>query len=613
MNCGLVALRNINELKNISLFTLMQLAKDNGIELMPRKVNLKDLPLVARPAILHTKDHFVYVENGKPLDDLEYSGYILTGKAIGRPVAYSEAKTVKGGAPVVAVIGAVVSAVTAVASVVATGLGSLVGAVPGLSGFGASFSTLGANLAASAAVTGAGTAAGATLGGIGSSLLSSAGALIGPAGGAVIGAGIGGAKGGIRGAVAGGALGFGAGSLAAPFGQAFGAAARGGASIGQSLSTAFKAQFPSLGKQTASTAAGIPDQTARGLASNVPSSAPAIPSQVSPNVGATNRLSGAGPFASPSSFNPQTGAGVIGTSGSNFNLTSVPFNEETRRGIASSQLFSTPGLEQSINRGIDAASAASAASTGGTSAQSGGILSKIGDFATNQANKLGQTASQTTQSGAGGGGIGNALASGALSLAGRAFGPQQPKTVDFNPTAEFATLRTFLGDQRLPQATEDELFNFVNTPLEELSSQLSIQNDKVFRRVNETFDKRDASIRRQAAQFGQSEQTSSDVQKLLQESNLDRATALSEAEQDIRNETVGRAIQAKQFALSNSLAKNQFDDNLAFELASLIGQKAALETAIKQNDFESFQNLMSQILQIGFGGGATSGFNVNVA
>ena len=124
-NCGLVALKGIKELKNASMFTLLHLARDNGLELFFCKVDIKDLPLVKRPAILHANNHFVLAEDGKPLEEANYTGWVLTPKPIGIPLPYSLAKQITGGKKGGDILGPIV---TGIASIVNPILGAAVGA-----------------------------------------------------------------------------------------------------------------------------------------------------------------------------------------------------------------------------------------------------------------------------------------------------------------------------------------------------------------------------------------------------------------------------------------------------------------------------------------------------
>src|SRR3990167_6780611 len=127
--CGLKALERIIELKEVSMFTLIHLAKDNGLNLYFCKVEPEELVQVARPAIFHQKDHFVFIENGEPMPGGEYDGYVLTQKPLHEPLPFSLAKKILGGKKGGGIISSIV---TGIASVINPILGAVVGA-----GFGA--------------------------------------------------------------------------------------------------------------------------------------------------------------------------------------------------------------------------------------------------------------------------------------------------------------------------------------------------------------------------------------------------------------------------------------------------------------------------------------------
>lgn len=77
-NCGLIALKNLTDLKNISVRTLLNIAEDNGLKLYPYKVKVKDLHLVPLPAIFHAEDHFIYISKPEEFDaNLKYTGNVL--------------------------------------------------------------------------------------------------------------------------------------------------------------------------------------------------------------------------------------------------------------------------------------------------------------------------------------------------------------------------------------------------------------------------------------------------------------------------------------------------------------------------------------------------------
>jgi len=140
---------------------------------------------------------------------------------------------------------------------------------------------------------------------------------------------------------------------------------------------------------------------------------------------------------------------------------------------------------------------------------------------------------------------------------------------------------------------------------------LSFQSDKTFRRINDAFDRQRQTLERRFASAGQNIRTSSDLRDAVADLEENRVTSLSEAQQELTNDNLARGIQAKQFALSQGLQQNQFNDALAFELAGLLGDEEALRIAIEQGNFEAFQEILANILQIGFGSGG-GGININL-
>src|SRR3990167_640115 len=96
LNCGLTALEKITKLETASMFTLIHLAKDNGINLYFCNVEPEELVKVARPAIFHQDNHYVFVKDGDPMPAGDYDGYVLTPKPINEPLPYSLAKKIRG-------------------------------------------------------------------------------------------------------------------------------------------------------------------------------------------------------------------------------------------------------------------------------------------------------------------------------------------------------------------------------------------------------------------------------------------------------------------------------------------------------------------------------------
>jgi hypothetical protein len=132
-NCGLKALEQMANLKNISMFSLIHLAKDNGVNLYFCKVEPEELVSVTRPAIFHQKNHFVLVDNDKPMPAGEYDGYVLTPKPMHEPLPYSLAKKIRGAKKAREILAPIA---TGVASMINPMLGAAVGA--GFGGYNAS-------------------------------------------------------------------------------------------------------------------------------------------------------------------------------------------------------------------------------------------------------------------------------------------------------------------------------------------------------------------------------------------------------------------------------------------------------------------------------------------
>lgn len=96
-NCGLIALRNIDELKSISIRTLINVAEDNGIKLYPYKIPVDELKYVKLPAIFHAENHFVYVDSVDLLNDINLTGNVLlTEQIYGKENIIDDLKNITG-------------------------------------------------------------------------------------------------------------------------------------------------------------------------------------------------------------------------------------------------------------------------------------------------------------------------------------------------------------------------------------------------------------------------------------------------------------------------------------------------------------------------------------
>lgn len=133
--CGIVALRGIVDLKNVSMFTLIHLARDNGMKFYFCKVDTTELMSVPRPAILHSHDHFVLIEDNKALPEEQYTGWVLSSKPIGMTLPYSLAKQIMGGKKAGGFLGSVLPVVGAiVGNLIAPGIGGIIGGALGGAG-----------------------------------------------------------------------------------------------------------------------------------------------------------------------------------------------------------------------------------------------------------------------------------------------------------------------------------------------------------------------------------------------------------------------------------------------------------------------------------------------
>lgn len=96
-NCGLVALKNISSLRDISIRTLIDIAEDNGLKLYPYRVSKGDIDLIELPAILHSKNHFSYIVDKSELSKTDFTGeFLLTKEADYEPITGEDLKRITG-------------------------------------------------------------------------------------------------------------------------------------------------------------------------------------------------------------------------------------------------------------------------------------------------------------------------------------------------------------------------------------------------------------------------------------------------------------------------------------------------------------------------------------
>lgn len=545
LNCGLDALSKIADLKNVSAFTLIHLGRDNGLNLFFFKVNdLADLPRVQRPAIFHQKDHFVYVRNGEPMPDGEYTGHIIGSAVLGRVLSMAEAKTISGGKNFLTGKNSDGDKVGGGAlGVVLGAVGAVVGSVllPGVG------TALGTSLSSAAG----GAIGGAIGGGVGSGAVGD-NALIGAGLGAIGGYGIGGAVGSIgAGSAASGASGGLTGALG-PSGNALNSALYTGANA---ASGGVSGALGAGGNAIANFAA--PASFASSIASGA--AAPTLQTAFSQaaNSGTGANFAGQNYGLSSSSANP-----------SNFNVNSYqPNSSFTTQGLNIPGISSTP------------------TSSAGQIASNGGFLSNVGKTATDAVGKAFTSNPIGTA----------ATAIGALGT----FGSQPPAYTGATPTQNYATTSQFLGPNALEKPTTDQLSSYITTPIEDLAKTFTGTSTRVSDAINQAYDNQKQQLTHQYAQAGQNLAGSSELQDKISQLEQKRSTDLSNAALEAQNAGIGQAIQIKQQALSQGLQSGQFNQTLAMQLATLTGDQQNLQYAIANNDYQSFQQIMGKLMTMG--------------
>lgn len=513
-NCGIAALEKLKAVTKISAFSLIQMAKENGLNLIVYQVKIDDLVRVPRPMIAHAKDHFVFIKNGEPLPDYEFTGFVISEKGFNgsRVIKHSEAKNIIGSkkgnkilGPILKVVGAVVG------GIVGGPAGAIIGA--------------GANLGGTAVSTG---------GKVGKPLN-----IISDLATGAFSTGLGGKA----------AAPLAATSAAAPKlseGDFSGALlAGGGAFLGTKANQGFAEGFNAVQTNPAgNTPASALQKTAGGFrnifkGTPFPSSPGQIPTSIATpgGYGGSVTIPGAGSTNIFNARNLATGAGIIGAAGSpTFNPSGQPGYDTIFRG---GELLSQPFVRE-------------AAALAG---------SQIGKPDTSALNRGVQGAAQ-----------------------------------------DYSALKTYIGDNPLPAATEQELLKYVNTPIDKIGAELSVGNETVINGINQSFDRQIQALTRQYSGAGQNVTGSSDLRDEIRKINGDRENALRIANNELKDYNLGRAIQAKQFALARGFEQNKYDSDLALELAKIAGQDQRLKLAIETNNYNEFQDIIAQILYMGYQG-----------
>ena len=166
---------------------------------------------------------------------------------------------------------------------------------------------------------------------------------------------------------------------------------------------------------------------------------------------------------------------------------------------------------------------------------------------------------------------------------------------------DYSTTKTYLGETSLPAATRAELDYFINTPLSEIGSErFNYDTEGEIRKITESFDDQAAQLKRKYAQLNQNQWNSSDLQNQLREVEQDRAQTLSDYRAEKNNRVKSMAYEAKQWAFQQELLNNEYNNNLAMELAKVANLDKELEYAIATQNYEDFQKIIQQMLTIGY-------------
>lgn len=555
LNCGLSALSKLGSLKNVSAFTLVHLARDNGMSLQVFKVaNKEDLVKVVRPAIFHQKDHFILINPDEAMPDGDYTCFVLGPTIHGRVVSLAEAKFVtgaknfltgenkdgvkEGGGALGGILG-VVGAI--VGTLILPGIGSALG-----------FTTAAGAPALSGAAAGA--IGGALGGGVGSGVTGD-NAFIGAGLGALGGIGIGGGIAAASQGAAAGATSIGA--RIANFSQgAFNSLAHPIAALGSGGNLVAGAGIPSLAGQTAAFNA------AAGGAANA---AGASSAGIGAGATAANAFGASAPAMSLIGGGVGTAAGAALPNVGGF----------TANNFVNNPTFSYASIPGTSNVGGIGTAGAAKAATGG------GLLNSA-------TNAIGNAYSSNP--------IGTiATGIGALGT----FGSQPPAYNGASPTDNYSAVSQFLGPNALTAPTTDQLNSYITTPIDDLAKTFTNNSTRVSDAINQSYDNQKQSLVHQFAQSGQNMSNSSELQDRVSQLEQKRSTDLSNAALEVQNAGIGQAIQIKQQALTQGMQAGQFNQTIAMQLAALTGDQQNLQYAIANNDYQSFQQIMGKLLTMG--------------
>lgn len=566
-NCGLTALRGIMQLKNVSMFTLIHLARDNGMKFYFCKMDVDKLATVPRPAILHSHNHFVLVEDNIAIPDDNYTGWVLSPKPVGMTLPYSLAKQINGGKKGGDILGPIV-----------VGLGSIINPLLG-AGLGAAFG--GYQVFGGGGVTAKpGEWWRIPIGGA----LGYLGGVQKPIFGSVPNYFISGALGGINelpGAIKSGNYAAPIlGALGAGLGQRFtsGAAAglagsAPGTSLGGKIGNAFQGGLGAFGlgggPGGAAATAGLPQTggatgALSGMSGHLTGLQAATP--------APGTLLSGSAYGSSAGFNPAIAgaSSLLGSSGASGAL----------------KLAQAPS---GAGGGFSSGSTAIPSSTGGASGAAGGGGGLFGNLL--------------------GGNKGNLLTTG-LGLA--ATAAIKPPTMNFDPMQNYNAAQKYLGENTsLPKPTMDQLNSYVTSSIADIKKQIynPDSGNAALLNMDKQYEEQLKQVQRLAANSGQDLSTSSDVQRQYQEINRQWADAKSNLQAQLDQQATTQAVEIKQWALQQSIQQGQFDLNSAMELAAQVGMQEQLQYAVASKNYEMFQQIVAKLLDPGLSSTTTTSYS----
>ena len=506
------------------------------------------LPLVQRPAIFHSNDHFILIEDGQAIPQDNYTGWVLTPQPIGQPLPYSLAKQINGK-----------KSGRGIASTILPFIGSVVG-----------------NLI----VPGAGGIFGGVLGGAaGGALQATGGANKGQWWRIPLGAIGGGAMGGLGGRFS--PLLAGAAGLAAELPSAIK-----NKSYGAPILAGLGGYFGAKGLQSFNSGANL--NTSAGIGGRLSSGLSSVTGGLlgkSSNAAGGGGVEPLGGFSSIRSLTGQSTPSLSQQLGA-FGGGTSSFQSPNIGNIGSAVLASgTKNLSQSIPSSLGQSSVQNSMTQ--QPAKGSGLESIFGKISPDVL-KIG--------------------AAGALSQLGKPQEYNPDSLAAFDKSSKYlngTTLPTATNEQlnRYLTMSIPDLKNELLNPNAGNRSLLEI---------DKKYEEALAQVQRIAANSGQSIETSSDARKQYDEINRQWAEARANLQNELDQQATTQAIGIHQWALEQSIKQGQFDFTSAMELAAMIGRDEELKAAVEQDNYDDFQRIIQEIFSIGSASKEQGGITINL-